>query len=294
MNPRDLPTDWPFRAKGRSVRAAGHDWWVIDDGPRDAPVLLLLHGLGASGHSFRHMIPGLAEQFRLIVPDLPGQGCSRIGPPARLGLETMAADLFRLCDTLNVEPAAVIGHSAGGAIALQMARCRPLRAVVGINAALGNFGGGASFLFGMMAKGMASLPFVAPTLARVWATKDRVDRLLDQTGSQIDDHGRAQYLALVSDAGHLSGALGMMAAWRLDGLMAALPQLDLPVLLLAGRGDLAVPCAVSRDAAGRMPRAEYRALPGGHLVHEEAPDGLAQTIVDWLQAAVVAPKIIRA
>lgn len=294
MKPRDLPADWPFRAKGRSVRAAGHDWWVIEDGPPDAPVLLLLHGLGASGHSFRHMIPGLAAQFRLIVPDLPGQGCSHAGNRARLGLEPMAEDLFRLCDALGVAPLAVIGHSAGGAIALQMARVRQVQAVVGINAALGNFGGAASFLFGMMAKGMAALPFVAPSLARVWARKDRVDRLLDQTGSQIEDQGRAQYLALVSDADHLSGALGMMAAWRLDRLMAALPQLDIPALLLAGQGDVAVPCTVSRDAAQQMPRADYRALAGGHLIHEEMPDGLAGMIGDWLQAVTVSPKIIEA
>ena len=46
---------------------------------------------------------------------------------------------------------------------------------------------------------------------------------------------------------------------------------------------LAVPAAVSRQAAERMGAAECRILPGGHLMHEESPDGLSGVILDWLQ-----------
>ena len=292
MEPRDLPASWPFRSAGRRLRAAGHDWWLVDTGPPAAPAVLLLHGLGASGHSFRRMIPGLSARYRVLVPDLPGQGCSHAGRANRLGLEPMAEDLGALCDVLGVAPVAVIGHSAGAAIALQMARMRPIPAVVGINAALGHFGGAATAVFGLMARGMAALPFVAPSVARVWASRSRVDRLLDQTGSTLDAEGRAQYLALVRDPGHIAGALGMMAAWRLDPLLAALPALPVRTLLIAAAGDVAVPPSVSHQAAARMPRAEVRDLPGGHLVHEEAEDGLAGLILDWLQPETVSPKII--
>ena len=73
LDPRTLPPDWPHRSAGRRLRAGSVDWWVIDTGG-PGPVVLLLHGLGASGHSFARMIPGLAAQFRVIVPDLPGHG----------------------------------------------------------------------------------------------------------------------------------------------------------------------------------------------------------------------------
>lgn len=77
MDPRELPASWPFRSQSRRMRAGSHDWWVADLGSADKPAILLLHGLGASGHSFRRTAPGLSDRFRLIIPDLPGQGCTR-------------------------------------------------------------------------------------------------------------------------------------------------------------------------------------------------------------------------
>lgn len=284
MEPRDLPDNWPFRSVGRHLRVAPHDWWLIDTGRRDAPAVLLLHGLGASGHSFARMIPGLATRFRVLVPDLPGQGCSRAGARHRLGLATMAEDLAALCNALNAPPVAVIGHSAGAAIALQMALNGPVRAVVGVNAALGNFDGAAGVLFPIMAQGLAALPFASNAFARLWGNARTVDKLLSSTGSPLDAAGHAQYLALVRDPDHVRGALGMMANWRLQSLMTALPELTVPALLIASTEDRAVPCSVSKDAAGGMPLAEYREIPGGHLIHEETPDGLSAMILTWLAA----------
>jgi magnesium chelatase accessory protein len=296
MDPRRLPPDWPFRALGRMTRAGPHDWWVIDTGPPpglpDAPALLLLHGLGASGHSFRRMIPGLAARFRVIVPDLPGQGCTRAGNRARLGLDPMAQDLATLCRALGAVPGAVIGHSAGAAIALQMAANAPIPAVIGINAALGDFDGAAGVLFPLMAQGLALMPFAASAMSRLGGTEARIARLLAGTGSPLDAAGRAQYLALVRDTDHVAGALGMMSQWRLTGLRRRLPGLGSRVLLIAARGDRAVPPAVSHDAARSIPGATVLDLPGGHLVHEEMPDGLSALILDWLQPASAAPKIV--
>jgi pimeloyl-ACP methyl ester carboxylesterase len=50
-------------------------------GPKDAPVILLLHGYPTSGHMFRDLIPRLADRFRLVAPDLPGFGHTKA--PAR-------------------------------------------------------------------------------------------------------------------------------------------------------------------------------------------------------------------
>lgn len=257
------------------------EWWVIDTGG-PGPVILLLHGLGASGHSFARMIHVLAARFRVIVPDLPGQGCSRSLSSARSGPVAMAEDVARLCATLGVEPVLVVGHSAGAVVALQLAQGWPEARVVGINAALGEFDGAAGVLFPVLAKGLAALPFAATGFARLWGRAATVDRLLDGTGSRIDAAGRAQYLRLVQDPAHVQGALAMMAQWELRPVLARLPDLPNPVLLIGASGDRAVPCTLSRDWAARMPKARYLELPGGHLVHEETADGLASTITDWI------------
>jgi magnesium chelatase accessory protein len=283
MDPRKLPANWPFRSAGRQHRVGAISWWLIETGPKDAPALLLLHGLGASGHSFRKMIPGLAQHFRVLVPDLPGHGCSNSTATDRFGLEPMAEDLWALCDSLEVVPTAIIGHSAGGAIALHMALTTPVPRVVGINAALDHFEGVAGVIFPMLARGLAALPFTAPVVARFGASRARIGQLLDMTGSVIDAEGKAEYTFLIKNSGHVAGALGMMSQWELGPLLAALPRLAKPVLLLAGSGDTAVPPSVSEDAARRLPQAELRMLPGGHLIHEIAPDGLSGMILDWLQ-----------
>ncbi|MBD3763494.1 MAG: alpha/beta fold hydrolase [Rhodobacterales bacterium] len=296
MEPDRLPQDWPFRAQGRSVRAGAHRWWVIDTGPHEAPAVLLLHGLGASGHSFARLIPALAEGFRVIVPDLPGQGCTRAGAPGRLGLDPMAEDLLALCTALGAPPQAVVGHSAGAALALRLAEMTPLRAVVGINAALGTFDGAAGWVFPLMARALSVAPFAAHAAAALWGRPSAVDRLLRDTGSQVDSAFRAAYLRLVQDPAHVAGALGMMAAWRLEPLLDRMGAIDVPVLLIAGGRDRAVPPEVSQAAAARLPGAQALLLPDlGHLAQEEAADGLADRILPWLaarlQPAGAAPKI---
>lgn len=283
MTPAALPNDWPFRAQSSLVSTGRQRFWVTDTGPRDAPALLLLHGTGASAHSFRRTIPGLIETYRVITPDLPGHGCSAKGFQGRLGLDAMAQDLWTLCDTLHIQPQAIIGHSAGAAIGLRMAELRPVPQVIGLNAALGEFDGAAAFLFPIIAKGLATLPFASTAITTFFGRPGTVERILTGTGSPLDPEGRAQYLRLVRDPDHITGALGMMADWRLQGLLNRLTETQTQVILIASEGDRAVPPQVSSDAAKRIPGAKLHLLPKlGHLAHEETEDGLSALILDSL------------
>ncbi len=278
-----MPPDWPYRDSIRRVTSRPHNWCVIDTGPAERPALLLLHGAGGSGHSFRNMIPLLAKTHRVIVPDLPGQGFTRPGSRSRYGLDPMTEDIATLCKTMQVEPRFAIGHSAGAAIALRLAERMPLSGVVGINAALGSFEGAAGVMFPLLARALAVTPFVPQLVSKLWGNPQTVARLLASTGSPLDPAGQAQYLKLVQDAAHVDGTLGMMAQWRLDGLMAQLPALATPVLLVASGGDKAVPSRVSADAARHMKNARYAEIAGyGHLVHEEAADAVAAIMLPWL------------
>lgn len=283
-----MPGDWPNRSFARRVSSGSHDWCVLDMG--SGPVVLLLHGAGGSGHSFRNLIPLLAPHYRVIVPDLPGQGFTRTGARGRFGLDAMAADLAALCRTEGLAPVAIIGHSAGGAIALRMAEMmKSAPCVIGIYAAFGEFEGAAGVLFPLMAKVLALLPLIPTVVSRLWGTAARVQGLLASTGSKIEPAGRAQYLTLVQDAGHIEGTLGMMAQWRLEGLVARFVAIANPVLLLASSGDRAVPARISQNAAAKLPGAEGVVLPRfGHLVHEEAAEAVAAVILPWMDRQLAA------
>lgn len=278
-----MPPDWPYRDRARRVASRPHNWCVVEAG--DGPVVLLLHGAGGSGHSFRHMIPLLTPHFRVVVPDLPGQGFSRSGARSRYGIDHMAEDLAQLCAAMNIAPVAVIGHSAGAALALRLAELLPLRAVAGINAALGAFDGAAGVMFPILAKVLAVTPFIPHVVSRLWGNAATVGKLLATTGSPLDAAGQAQYLTLVKDPAHVDGTLGMMAQWRLDSVMPRLLTQTVPVLLIASTGDKAVPARISRDAAKQMPNGQYAEIAAlGHLVHEEAADQVVALILPWLKA----------
>lgn len=275
----DPPKDWPLRAHARRVRAR-HDWWVVEHG--SGPEVLLLHGAGASGHSFRTLV-GAMPGVRCLVPDLPGQGFTRPGSRGRFGIAPMAEDLAGLCAAAGWTPRYVIGHSAGVPLALQLSTLMPLERVIGINAALGQFDGAAGFLFPLLARALAATPFVPALVSRMWGNPGKVRQLIEGTGSHLDEAGIGQYVTLVKRTGHVDGTLGMMAAWRVDRLMAGAASLVVPVTLITTAGDRVVPPRVSRDAARMLPRAEVVELPTlGHLAHEEDAGAILQAMGDRL------------
>lgn len=277
--PARVPPDWPMREASRAVHLRPHLWHVQVMG--QGPLLLLLHGAGASTHSWRALAPLLAPSFTLVMPDLPGQGFTRQGNRQRLGLDAMAEDLAALLADQGWAPHGIIGHSAGAALALRLTEglaSKP-QGVVGINAALGNFEGLPGVVFPILARLLALNPLVPSIFARLAGGEAQVKRLLSSTGSTIDPAGRRLYERLVSDPAHVDGTLAMMAQWQLDGLIARMPGIPTPTLFLTGSTDRAVPPSCSRDAAARMPQARVEEFAGlGHLIHEEAAPVIAASI----------------
>jgi magnesium chelatase accessory protein len=265
--------DWPHAAASQQIASAPHRWHVQVLG--QGPQLLFLHGAGGSTHSFRDLMSRLSADFTTIAVDLPGQGFTQLGARHRSGLEETAQDLARLLEAGDWQPHAIIGHSAGGALALRLAghldpalRCR----VIGINPALSNFKGLAGVLFPAMAKALALTPFSAELFSRTSSSRTGVNTLIRSTGSEIDAEGITLYQRLLADRDHVDGTLLMMAQWSLDALNADLPGIDCPTLFLAGQRDAAVPPSVAQRAALAMPDATFRIIDGvGHLAHEEQP-----------------------
>jgi magnesium chelatase accessory protein len=275
------PPGWPLADWSEIVTCRPHRWHIQQAGA--GPALLFVHGAAGATHSWRDILPDLARDHTVIALDLPGQGFTRMGTRARCGLAAMAGDLAALARARGWRIDTVIGHSAGAAIALQLAGdLDPApRRIVGINAALEHFTGTAGWLFPAMAKAMAANPLTAPLLSAS-ATRRMVERLIGATGGEIDQRGIDCYLHLFRMRAHVDATLAMMAQWSLAPLDARLPGIAQPVLFVTGENDAAVRPRVSEDAAARMQAAETVMLDGlGHLAHEEAPERVIPLIRDW-------------
>lgn len=267
----DEGADWPNRAASRFVGSGRLTWHVQIDGT--GPVLLLLHGTAAASHSWRDVMPRLTDRFTVVVPDLPGHGFTQSPPGEGLSLPGMARSLAALLADLDLVPDMIAGHSAGAAIALRFAldaTVRPVR-IVSINGALKPFGGAAGHLFPLMARAMALNP-LTPRLLSMSADAGRVNRMIRDTGSCIDAQGVELYRRLFAAPAHVACVLGMMARWDLQALLTDLPRLDVPLTLVTGDRDRAVPPQTAQDIQAIVPTAHHITWAGlGHLAHEEDP-----------------------
>lgn len=271
---------WPHHQASRFVSTTGFDWHVQVTGPEGAPIMLLLHGTGASSHSWRNLIPLLSDRFQLIVPDLPCHGFTRPRSAADLSLDGMAKAVSALLAQMSIRPDIVVGHSAGAAIAVALASTlmtqtssnHNIKHVVGINGAFLPIRG--NRLLSPMAKALFANPFSASMFSLLSKATPLGGNLLRATGSTIDTPGREIYRALLGSSGHVRGAIGMMAAWDLSRFDALLHRLPVPLTLIATRDDPMVPYANSAHAAKLAPAGRMITLNrGGHLVHEcDAPE----------------------
>lgn len=283
--------DWPNRAVSRFVETPGLVWHVQVMG--EGPVVLLLHGTAAGTHSWREIMPLLAEHFTVIAPDLPGHAFTRGRPRGGLTLPGMASALGDLLDAMRAEPAAIAGHSAGAAMALQMVlRGRAETPVIGLNPALMPFPGLAAQLFPTLAKLLFVNPLAPRMMAGIARIPGEVERFLGRsTGSVIDATGLACYRALFGNPQHCGGAMEMMASWDLAALSRALPTITAPVRLLHSRGDKTVPLKSVEEAAALLPHARLYVLPAlGHLAPEEQPGLAAEAIRQHIAGPAASPE----
>jgi magnesium chelatase accessory protein len=282
--PARVPPDWPHREASRSVRTGSVDWHVQVAGR--GPVVLLLHGSGASAHSWADVLPLLAEKATVVAPDLPGHGYTTGWALGELTLPRVAAQLGELLAALKLPaPTVVAGHSAGAALALRLAldAPQPPRAVIGFNPSL-------------VAPPAAYMQFVAPLvnpvatsgplawlLANVAPNLGMVDRLLDSTRSTLPAEQRSRYRTLFAMPAHVQGTLGFMAAADLPRLLQDADALKTqPLLVVAGDDDW-VPQAQLMPVIRRwLPRADVRTWSGGHLVHEAFPRDAAALVLQAL------------
>jgi magnesium chelatase accessory protein len=177
--------------------------------------VLLLHGAGASAHTWHRLMPYLDDRYRLIAPDLPGHGFTQ-SPKGRSEPAAGRAGRRGAHGNMEAAPRIVIGHSAGGAVALEIARqgLLDLDRIVVINGALEDFRGPAGRRLSDHGAVMAMNPLTGLFLSR-GSSEAQVRSLIGATGSDLDADGLALYARLIARRSHVDGTLAMMAQWSL-------------------------------------------------------------------------------
>ncbi len=102
----------------RAKLSTGVELDYIDEGPRDAPVLIFLHGFPESHRTWRHQVAHFSGRYRCIAPDQRGyRGSSKPQEVAAYTPDKLIGDIFALADACGVDDFTIVGHDWGGAIA---------------------------------------------------------------------------------------------------------------------------------------------------------------------------------
>lgn len=276
----ELPDkQWPNLGASQFSRTNGIRWHYqrMGSGPR----LLLIHGTGASTHSWRELLPALAPYFEIVAPDLPGHGYSLRVESHPMTPAHISDSLVQLNQQIGFSPQVVVGHSAGAAVAvaLYLRQRDTIKAIVGLNPALQPYGGVFRVLFEPLAKAFAAFPLTAKIASLRAKSREGIRELIDSTGSKIDERGLTLYQSLFTKKDHVQATLDMMAQWDLDEVSSALSQLDVPCHIVVGDNDKSVPPIQSQRVSKIIPNCTLTIQRGlGHLAHEEAPTETAEII----------------
>lgn len=280
--------NWPLSEHSQWVQTPNQRWHVQRLG--QGPLAVLLHGTGATTHTWRESAPLLARDHDVLCVDLPGHGFSsglqgRAPTPANVSWELNA-----LLHTLGLTPSVLVGHSAGALVAahwwlshgIQTQGAAPPSLVV-INPAWQALPGPSQWLFPLGAWLIDKNPLSGWMLAQRARQPQVVERLLAQTGSHLTPQAVDIYRRMLSEPRHVRGVLQLMCAWDLHCVEDRLAQLTLPVQLHVGMRDATVPPHLAREAAAQMPKANLVTWPElGHLLHEERPEDFVDSVRAWL------------
>ncbi len=283
----DARNDWPNSDHSEFIQTQYVNWHVQRWGnsSKKKPTILLLHGTGASTHSWRDLAPLLAKQHKVISIDLPGHAFTSKPPRRWMTLEGMATSIAELLKACDAKPDYIVGHSAGAAIAIKMAllNLATPEKIFSFNGALLPLESLSGQFFSPIAKLLILNPFVPRLFS--WRANDpaMVTALLKGTGSKIDEKGNALYARLIQNHQHAAGALAMMASWDLDAFKRDLPKLKTPLHLVVADNDKTILPSVAHRVKILLPQAQITTMKNlGHLAHEEAPEQAYNIIISNL------------
>jgi pimeloyl-ACP methyl ester carboxylesterase len=282
-----------------SIAVDGIDTFYRDAGPEGAPVLLLPHGYPGSSFVYRHLMSALADEFRLIAPDLPGFGYSATPPREQFAytFDAYASFLVTFADELGLERYALWLHDYGSQLGLRLAMERPER-VSGLIIANGDiyedeFGPKYDKLREVWAT-------PGPAARRVLEEHVSLDGFRDEFSGGLPPElarqvspdlwtlhwallntpeRRANLITLLEDQPSTLGWFKKQQAW--------LRETQPPTLILWGQRDGYMPASAATAYLRDLPAAETHIFDGGHWLLETHLDSVVPLTRSFLRRLVV-------
>lgn len=272
------------RGDGDFVEAAGLRFHVRQEGPADAPVLVMIHGNGSMLQTWDGWAADLSRDHRVIRYDLAGHGLTGADPAGIYGTDRDVRQLAALLDALGVETASLIGNSLGGQIAWNYAMAFPEQVEKLVLVAPG----------GYPLPGVGFDQAVEPTTAqklRPYTLKPQAVRMvlsaLYGDPARVDDAAVTRYYESWRAPGVRQALLERTRQYRIQDPAARLRTIQAPTLLVWGEKDWLVSFAtVPAQFQANLPDSRLVSFPGlGHMPQEEDPATTVAAVRAFLEEA---------
>ncbi|MFM7395850.1 MAG: alpha/beta fold hydrolase [Gammaproteobacteria bacterium] len=258
------------------VRLRYREWGTSTD---DRPSLLLIHGFGNSLQSFRELAPRLADCCHVVAIDMAGYGLSEKPVDFDYHNGPQAAVLIAAAKKIGLRRIIYVGHSLGGAVALQASvKDNEARGLVLLNPGIIRTGVPKIVqitlppLPRMSAKMFGSREFRGNFLKKSYVNPDIV------TESVIDD-----VMLGARTEGYMAGMTSLMKQYSEGEEIVLARQVKVPTLIPWGDADKNKPREEADELQSMIAGSKLVRFPNaGHYVHEEAAEGVANAIKDWL------------
>jgi len=260
---------------------------IRDEGNKQGPPLLLIHGSNASLHTWEPLVRELGQHYRLISFDLPGHGLTGATPEDDYSVEAMSRFTLEIADLFQLDKVSLAGNSMGGAVALQFALDNPKRvaALIPVSASgmtrdadetsVGAFNLVGSPLGRMMMRYITPRFVIASTLRGVVADPDNfvTDEMIDL------------YWETLRMTGSRDATIKRFAGYQTRAsLEPHLGKIKVQTLLLWGQQDQLIKVKYGIRMNAAISRSHLIIYPqAGHLAHEELPIKTAADAHRFLQ-----------
>jgi pimeloyl-ACP methyl ester carboxylesterase len=256
----------------------------------DAPLIVLMHGFGASTFSWRKVIEPLGEYGQVIAYDRPAFGFTE-RPSVTLGVDSYGFEAnFKILDDLIAKygtnrKVVLVGHSAGGQLAAEYARLNPtkVQGLILVDAAIVTTGGspdGLSWLYQV-----PQIDKLGPILvSSIAQTGDDVIRRSHFDQAQVTQEVLDGYRQPLKVKGWERAFWKFATASRKNDLLANIGTIKTPTLLISGVADTIVPVADQTKLQKLMPGSELVLIEeSAHLPHEEQPEAFMTGLKPFLK-----------
>ena len=286
MRARRQPMDAATRATapGQFAKLGDGDTHFQWHGPKDGPVLVLIHGLTVPSFVFDALVPPLTQAgFRILRYDLYGRGFSERPPfPQDAALFVDQLDGL-LADQGVSQSVALLGYSMGGAIAAHYAKCRPEKVSGLVLLASAGF----KHRKGALMRFIVAVPVIGNWLMTVFgAGRLRASIAAEDMSESVVPQMKERMLAETEYRGYLKAILSSLRHLLkkpLDGLHGELAAEKIPTLAIWAAADQTVLIESAERLAAANPAVETRILPGlDHALAYTRPDLVAEEVVRFL------------